>query len=101
MVRDVFRGGLTPQEAEQLIGLLMGVVLLDPGPLARVEALFRETERLDRLYKPLIEKLLPIAYELDLADAPQGRRIRLPKSDWADQHEAGIDMCVGLRIEWV
>lgn len=54
------------------------------------------------LYPPLVRHLLPISYRESMEGNPlRGRSIKLRKADFKQQHEKGIDRCVGYDIMWI
>lgn len=73
--------------------------------LARLDNIGRmvaEGAKRDALYKPLVQFLMPkwlAAQRCGVFETGE-MSIHLPVAAWRKQHEAGIDMCCGFRIEY-
>jgi len=60
-----------------------------------------ETNRVARLYKPLVDHLMKFGHQLDQVGIPKkDRAVSLDVEDWPKQYEADIKRCGGFEIRW-
>ena len=69
--------------------------------IGRIDRICNEMTRMQELYSPLAQFLMPIRRKYMERGGPVADlRITLEASRWQKQFKAGVDRCVGFNIDW-